>query len=230
MIADAGPFRCGSDAASAPLQPCLRCATGCRHRRPRPRSRTRIGARGVQRARRRLAGEVGVDAIEHRARRALRWCAGSVRRRSSSGLEMKAVSTSIAGMSEVRSTAKLARSMCGLWLLPTRLRPSRTCPAASSDAFMCPLWVRSSSTEARVLLVCSRRTPPIRSEAFSLSASQRARCEDAPLSDSTYTDEPLALRFSAASAWIETNMSALAWRASCARRGSGMNTSVSRVR
>ena len=42
-------------------------------------------------------------------------------------------------------------------------------------------------------------------------------------------DEPVALRFSAESAWIEMNMSALAARASLARIGSGMNTSVSRV-
>jgi hypothetical protein len=80
-----------------------------------------------------------------------------------------------------------------------------------------------------VLSVFCRRTPPTRSAEFSLSASQRARCEDAPLVDSTNTDEPVALRFSAESAWIEMNMSALAARASLARIGSGMNTSVSRV-
>ncbi|MCY1242745.1 hypothetical protein D9M72_557300 [compost metagenome] len=95
---------------------------------------------------------------------------------------------------------------------------------------MYPLWARSSSTLASVPSVCCRRTPPTRSAAFSLSASQRARCDDAPLVDSTYTDEPLAARFSAASAWIEMKMSALAERAFCARIGSGMNTSVSRVR
>jgi hypothetical protein len=135
---------------------------------------------------------------------------------------MKAVSTSMAGMSEVRSTAKLARSILGLWLLPTRLRPSSTWFAASSEAFMCPLWARSRRTDDRVLSTCFRRTPPTRSEEFSLSANQRARCEEAPLSESTYTDEPRALRFSAASAWMETNMSALLARAFCARWGSGM--------
>jgi hypothetical protein len=49
---------------------------------------------------------------------------------------MNAVSTSIAGMSEVRSTAKLARSISDLWLSPTRPSRLRTRPATSSDAFM----------------------------------------------------------------------------------------------
>ncbi len=95
---------------------------------------------------------------------------------------------------------------------------------------MWPLCARSNNTLARVLSVCCRRTPPTRSAAFSLSASQRARCDEAPLVDSTYTEEPVALRFSAASAWMEMKMSALAARAFCARIGNGMNTSVSRVR
>ena len=104
------------------------------------------------------------------------------------------------------------------------------CWPASSDAFICPLWVRSSSTEAKVSSVSCRRTPPIMSAAFSLSASQRARCEEAPRSDSTYTDEPFALRLCAASACTEMNMSAPASRARRARWLSGMNTSLSRVR
>ncbi len=51
-------------------------------------------------------------------------------------------------------------------------------------------------------------TPPIRSEAFSRSASQRAASSVAPCCDRMYTEEPSTLRSRIESACIETNRSA----------------------
>ncbi len=58
----------------------------------------------------------------------------------------------------------------------------------------------SSSTEASTSFLSSSDTPPIRSAAFSRSASQREASSEAPRSDSTYTDAPLTLRSGTASA------------------------------
>ena len=49
---------------------------------------------------------------------------------------------------------------------------------------------RSSSTEASCLSLSSSFTPPMRSAAFSRSASQRAASFEAPCSDNTYTEAP----------------------------------------
>lgn len=71
--------------------------------------------------------------------------------------------------------------------------------------------------------------PPIRSDAFSLFASQRAAALEAPWSDSANTDEPLADGVVNASAWIDTNRSAPTRRAFCTRTFSGTKKSASRV-
>src|SRR3569832_1246043 len=68
---------------------------------------------------------------------------------------------------------------------------------------------RSSNTDFSTPSLSSRLTPPMRSEAFSFSASQRAASLLAPLPDRTYTDAPRAMRSLPASAWIDTRMSAL---------------------
>ena len=84
---------------------------------------------------------------------------------------------------------------------------------------------RSSSTPASMRSLSSRLTlptPPIRSERFSLSASQRAVSEVAPRSDRANTEAPNALRLGAASAWMETNRSAPFLRAISVRLRSGM--------
>ncbi len=54
----------------------------------------------------------------------------------------------------------------GLWVLPRRLSPESTCPAMSSEAFIVALCDKSSSTEAKVLSLSCRRTPPTRSRLF----------------------------------------------------------------
>jgi hypothetical protein len=64
-------------------------------------------------------------------------------------------------------------------------------------------------------------TPPTLSALFSLLASQLASTLDAPRSDRTYTDEPCALGSTKASAWIETNRSALTARALVTRVTNG---------
>ncbi|MNG40213.1 hypothetical protein D3C84_1286960 [compost metagenome] len=63
--------------------------------------------------------------------------------------------------------------------------------------------------------------PPMESARFSLFASQRAALDVAPFSDSTNTDDPRALGFMNASAWIDTNRSACTLRAFSTRVPSG---------
>ncbi len=126
---------------------------------------------------------------------------------------MKPVSTSMDGTSGERSTTKLARSICGLCALPTCLSEASTSAATSSETRIVAFCDRSSSTAARFLSRASSSTPPTRSAAFSWSASQRAASEEAPRSDSTYTEAPLAARLCAASAWMEMKRSACASRA-----------------
>ncbi len=75
----------------------------------------------------------------------------------------------------------------------------------------------------------SSRTPPMRSAAFSRSASQRAASLEAPCTDSTYTEAPVTLRSAIESACTETNMSACATRARRMRSRSSRNSSRSRV-
>src|SRR3569833_1399209 len=72
---------------------------------------------------------------------------------------------------------------------------------------------RSSNTDFSTPSLSSRLTPPMRSEAFSFSASQRAASLLAPLPDRTYTAEPRAMRSLTASAWIDARMSAVRARA-----------------
>ena len=84
---------------------------------------------------------------------------------------------------------------------------------------------KSSSTLASILSLSSRLTlpaPPIRSDWFSESASQRAVSEVAPRSDRAYTEAPEAEARGAASAWMETNRSAPFLRAISVRLRSGM--------
>ena len=56
------------------------------------------------------------------------------------------------------------------------------------------VWDRSRSTEASTSPLFSSETPPIKSDAFSRSASQRAASVVAPRWDKMYTDEPSTLR------------------------------------
>ena len=105
---------------------------------------------------------------------------------------MKPVSTSIEGTSGERSTTKFARSMPGLCALPTFFSAASTWLATSSEARIVALCDKSSSTAERLRSLSSSETPPTRSTAFSLSASQRAACDDAPRVESTYTEAPLA--------------------------------------
>ncbi len=72
---------------------------------------------------------------------------------------------------------------------------------------------RSSSTEASVLSLSASDTPPMRSAAFSRSASQRAASLVAPRSESTYTEDPDTALFAMESACTETKRSAFAARA-----------------
>jgi len=94
--------------------------------------------------------------------------------------------------------------------------------AASTLLLTASFCVTSSSTEASTSFLSSSDTPPIRSAAFSRSASQREASSDAPRSDSTYTDAPLTSRFSTESAWMDTNMSAPDCRALRVRPASVM--------
>ncbi|MNT56021.1 hypothetical protein D3C72_1932990 [compost metagenome] len=84
---------------------------------------------------------------------------------------------------------------------------------------------KSSNTPASMRSLSSRLTlpaPPIKSERFSLSASQRAVSEVAPRSDKANTEAPNAALDGAASAWIEMNRSAPFLRAISVRLRNGM--------
>ena len=142
---------------------------------------------------------------------------------------MKAVSIRMEGISGALSTAKPA---CSTEPLCRRLMP----PISRSTALpsfmlslICAVVDRSSSTLASCLSWFFTFTPPIRSAWFSLLASQRAAVEVAPFSDSTKTDEPRAVGWMKASAWIETNRSACTLRAFSTRMPSGTKKSASRV-
>ena len=117
-------------------------------------------------------------------------CAGSDSLRSSSRFEMNAVSTSIEGMSGDLSTTNPACCTRGLRTSPMRSSAFSTFSAATMLAEMLAVCDRSSSTLASTASLSSSLMPPLRSAAFSRSASQRAASLDAPRSDSTYTDEP----------------------------------------
>ena len=146
--------------------------------------------------------------------RAIRcWWAESRRRRSSATFEMNAVSTSIDGMSGDLSTMNPACLTLGPCTLPTRRSDASTLSAASTLLLTASFCVTSSSTDASTSFLSSSDTPPIRSAAFSRSASQREASSDAPRNESTYTDEPLTLRFGTESACTEMNMSAPSSRA-----------------
>ncbi|MCY1555258.1 hypothetical protein D9M68_918990 [compost metagenome] len=123
--------------------------------------------------------------------------------RASLGLEIKPVSTRIDGMSGDLSTMKPAcstRRLCNgviRPILPSTLLP--TFRLDDSDAVI----DRSSNTPASIRSLSSRLTlpaPPIRSDWFSESASQRAVSEVAPRSDRAYTEAPKAAARGAASA------------------------------
>ena len=126
---------------------------------------------------------------------------------------MNAVSTSIDGMSGDFSTTNPACWTRGRCTSTTRRSDASTLSAASTLLLIDSFWVTSSSTEASASSLSSSDTPPFRSAAFSLSASQRAASSDAPRSDSTYTEEPPTARLRTESACIETKMSAPSSRA-----------------
>ncbi|CFP71367.1 Uncharacterised protein [Bordetella pertussis] len=134
---------------------------------------------------------------------------------------MKAVSTRMDGISGAFSTAKPACSTRFLCSRLIFLISSRKALPTLSESLICAVVDRSSSTLATWRSWLPRLTPPIRSAAFSLSASQRACVLDAPRSDSANTDEPLAVGLMKASAWMDTNRSARTRRAFCTRTCSG---------
>src|SRR5918994_1845987 len=132
------------------------------------------------------------------------------------------------GMSGDFNTTKPACCTCGLRTSPTPSSASNTRSAATMLALMFAAWERSSSTEASVLSLSE--TPPMRSAAFSRSASQRAASSVAPRSDSTYTEAPDTARLRMESAWMETNRSAFAFRArSAASDGAWVLPSVAGI-
>ncbi|MNM98054.1 hypothetical protein D3C81_1105750 [compost metagenome] len=139
--------------------------------------------------------------------------------------EMNPVSTRIDGMSGDFSTMKPAcstRCLCNEVIRP--MLPSTFCPTLRLELSVAVID-RSSSTPASMRSLSSRLTlpaPPIRSERFSVSASQRAVSEVAPRSDKANTEAPKAARDGAASAWIEMNRSAPFLRAISVRLRSGM--------
>ena len=98
---------------------------------------------------------------------------------------MNAVSTSIDGMSGDLSTTNPACCTRGRCTVPMRRSEASTLSAASTLLLTDSFCVTSSSTEASTSSLSSSDTPPLRSAAFSLSASQRAASSDAPRSDST---------------------------------------------
>ncbi|MCY1430224.1 hypothetical protein D9M71_461660 [compost metagenome] len=153
------------------------------------------------------------------------WCDTLASFCDSPGLEMKPVSTRIDGMSGDFSTMKPAcstRRLCSEVMRPTLV--STLWPTSRLED-MVAVIDRSSSTPASMRSLSSRLTPPsppIRSERFSVSASQRAVSEVAPRSDRANTDAPKALRLGAASAWMETNRSAPFLRAISVRLRNGM--------
>src|SRR5574344_2810066 len=123
----------------------------------------------------------------------LSWCDLLFSLRDSSGLLIKPVSTRIDGISGDLSTIKAACStldLCRRVTLPMWLRTFwPTSRLDDSEAVI----DKSSNTPASTLSLSPRLTlpvPPIRSERFSLSASQRAVSEVAPLSDRAYTAAP----------------------------------------
>ncbi len=84
---------------------------------------------------------------------------------------MNAVSTSIEGTSGEVSTMRLACCTSLFLSWPTVSSSASTRAAASRLALMAAFCDRSSSTEASTSLLSCSDTPPIRSAAFSRSAS-----------------------------------------------------------
>ena len=75
----------------------------------------------------------------------------------------------------------------------------------------------STRTLATALSTLAMLTPPMRSDSFWLFASHRAAADVAPFCESAKTEEPLAVLFTQASAWMETRRCAFARRAICTR-------------
>ena len=132
---------------------------------------------------------------------------------SSSGLLMKAVSTSTLGMSGAFSTAKPAcstRGLCRRAMPP--ISPSSTLPSFRLS-LICAVVLMSSRARCTCWSWLLTFRPPTRSAWFSLLASQRAAVLEAPLWLSANTLAPRALGVVNASAWMETNRSACTRRA-----------------
>ncbi len=108
---------------------------------------------------------------------------------------------------------KLARPTTSLCTGPALRMDARISLATWSLAWMVALCERSRRTEASRSSLSFSETPPIRSEAFSVSAMMRANSLLAPRCESTNTELPRTFRSLKASAWMETNRSARCWRA-----------------
>ena len=94
---------------------------------------------------------------------------------------------------------------------------------------ICAVVERSSNTLASWRSCFLILTPPIRSAAFSRFASHLAAVEEAPFSDRTNTEEPRAVGWTKASAWMEMNRSAWTALAFWTRVPSGTKKSALRV-
>ncbi|CAM5198498.1 hypothetical protein CDEF62S_03259 [Castellaniella defragrans] len=148
------------------------------------------------------------------------WCAGVRSSASSWELLMKAVSTRIEGMSGAFRTANPARSMWFLWrslILPISCRT------------WVPTLMESGSAARGQVEQHFGDLPVVRAQidaadqvrvVFPL-ASQRAAELLAPCCESAQTEEPRAVRLMKASAWMDTNRSALTRRAFWTRTCSG---------
>ena len=148
--------------------------------------------------------------------------------RSSVGLERKAVSTKMDGTSGARRTAKLAsstRPLCSWLSLPNSVKTEWPSLRLSRRV---AVWVMSKMalSTLRLPLVC---TPPMASALFWVWARNFAAELVAPLVLSMYTPVPRADGLVKASAWMDTNTSALRARPLATRTPNGIKMSSLRV-